>query len=848
MRFTKLIFVFSFLIIVAVYNSGCNYITHNTVSTDASYDSTGGEREPNYNISLDHKYQDFTSYFYMGNRIENFTAYFNTFYRSQEDFNEGYEEYRTSLISFYNKRLDSLGISPPISGSVKAKLDKAIERSSKIIQFHKNSKYIDDAVLIIGKSYYFEEEYYKAERTFNEFLSKFSSSVLADEAILFLGQTKVRLGKKEEGEKIFNNLVRNSDNKEIQSQAARDLGIMAYNKGSFEDAVNYFKSSIDFSNSNEQKAEGQFILAKILSEYKPELSAKEYKKVLDYTSDFDLLFFSRLNYAKGLIINKDFSIASEELEDIRKKYREEPAFTQLVDLEIANNFYAQGKYSEALNKYYEVIVKYPGTPSAADAYYYLARHEEEMNNDYLNAFVNYKKSVEESSYSDFYKESTEKSATYEKYFGLQDEVRDSGKVDIPAANAEVEKFRRNYNIEKGVEELNEQNRNSGFENNQTGPPRDGSQTGDGKGKPGGHKNIYTVIKKDSLENQTPEEIQTPEENQPPEPIPVPFENQGDPSPGLNDKEKEIEKSSSEDSLKNSGDDESTKKESGEPEKTINEDSLKAAEETLRLKEKDEKIFNAYYELAELFMYNINQNDSAEYYLKLLLTKFPEPERQAKLLYTLGNFYKNNDRKADADETFGKIITAYPGTIYAVESRKILGLKTDNDSLVQNPVDAIFTKAFNLFNSNKFPEAITELHEIELRYPQDSMLAKSLYSIGWIYENKLVNKDSTLFYYKKLSEKFPESEYTMKVLPMLQYIASLEVENKNDSSKVNPETGDSVKTEGKENPEGVTSESGIEEKKPEEKTETTSDEEKTKLSQEEINKLLKETESQNPPGK
>lgn len=847
MRFTRFILVFSFLISAVVYDSGCNYITHNTVSTDASYDSTGGEREPNYNVSLDYKYQDFTSYFYMGNRIENFTAYFNTFYRSQEDFNEGYEEYRSSLISFYNKRLDSLGISPPISGSVKAKLDKAIERSSKIIQFHKNSKYIDDAVLIIGKSYYFEEEYYKAERTFNEFLSKFSSSGLADEAILFLGQTKIRLGKKEEGEKIFNNLVKNSDNKEIQSQAARDLGIMAYNKGSLEDAVNYFKSSIDFSNNNEQKAEGQFILAKILSEYKPELSAEEYKKVLEYSSDFDLLFFSRLNYAKGLIVNKDFSISTEELEDLRKKYREEPAFTQLVDLEIANNFYAQGKYPDAMNKYYEVIVKYPGTPSAADAYYYLARHDEKMNNDYLNAFVNYKKSVEESTYSDFYKESTEKSATYEKYFALQDQVKDSGKVNIPTANAEVEKFRRNYNIEKGIEDLNEQNRNSGFDNNQTGPPRDGSQTGDGKGKPGGHKNI---IKKDSLENQTPEEIQTPE-IQPPELIPVPFENPGDPSPGFKDNEKdnekEIEKSSG-DSLKNSEDEGNIKKESGETEETVNQDSLKAAEEALKLKEKDERIFNAYYELAELFMYNINQNDSAEHYLKLLLTKFPEPERQAKLLYTLGNFYKNNNRKTDADETFGKIIEAYPGTIYASESRKILGLKTDNDSLVQNPVDAIFTKAFTLFNSNKFPEAITELQEIEVRYPKDSMLAKSLYSIGWIYENKLMNKDSTLFYYKKLSEKFPESEYTMKVLPMLQYIASLEVENKNDSSKVNPETGDSVKTEGKENPEGVTSESGIEEKKPEEKVKTTSDEEKTKLSQEEINKLLKETEPENPPGK
>lgn len=211
MNHIKLTLLFVFLASSIICYTGCNFVTHRTVSVDSPYDSNKSDQDPNYNVSLDYKYQDFISYFYLGNRVENFTAYFNTFFKSQEDFNEGYNDYRTTLISFYNKRLDSLGINPPISASVKDKMDKAIERSSKIIQYHKNSKYIDDAVLIIGKSYYFEGEYFKAERTFNEFLSKFSSSNLADEAILYLGQTKVRVDKKDEGEVIFKNLLLNSD-------------------------------------------------------------------------------------------------------------------------------------------------------------------------------------------------------------------------------------------------------------------------------------------------------------------------------------------------------------------------------------------------------------------------------------------------------------------------------------------------------------------------------------------------------------------------------------------------------------------------------------------------------------
>ncbi|HMS34636.1 MAG TPA: tetratricopeptide repeat protein [Ignavibacteria bacterium] len=829
MNLIRLTLLLVFLATSIIINNGCNFVTHRTVSVDSPYDSNKSDQDPNYNVSLDYKYQDFISYFYMGNRVENFTAYFNTFFKSQEDFNEGYNEYRTSLISFYNKRLDSLGINPPISGSVKDKLDKAIERSSKIIQYHKNSKYIDDAVLIIGKSYYFEAEYFKAERTFNEFLSKFSSSILADEAILYLGQTKVRLDKKEEGEVIFKNLLKNSDQNEIQSLAARNLGIIEFNKARYEDAVNYFKQSIKFSNDNERKAEGQFILAKILSVYKPQLAAEEYKKVLDYSSDYDLKFYTMLNYSKGLIVNKNYKAAAEELEDMRSKYRDEPGFTPLIDLEIANNLYAENNIPKAFEKYYEVIVKYPGTNSSADAYYYLAKYDEEVRKDFLNALVNYKKSVEESSSSDYFKYSQEKSATLEKYFTLKSEVLDSGKVEIPTVNTAVENYRRKYNEEKGIEQApdvstGKDNENRGFENNgnQNGNPDDGNQKGNGKGKPGGFR-FDRSMKDDSLKQQ----LDNPEDN--PNNLPT-----GNNPAGPDRNPSNIKK----------GEEPKVMDEKKDTLDTRAADSIKAAEELTLIKNKEDKVFNAYYQLAELFMYSMPQNDSAEHYLKLLLTKFPESDKQMKILYTLGYFYKNTNRQTEADETFEKIISTYPNSIYASESRKILGIKSSDEKVIEKPIDEIFTIAFNFLVKNKYQEAIDELKLIEEKYPEDTLIAKSLYGIGWIYENKLVNKDSSLLYYNKLTGKYPESEYAQKVLPMLEYIASVEPKEKQvlDSTGVNPAVSDSTKNELKEAPTGEESVDTKKEENPEEvKADTTNVTGETKLSQEEINKLLKESE-------
>lgn len=832
MKYSKLTFIFILLIIICIYNNGCNFVTNRTVSIDSPYDSNKSDQDPNYNVSLDYKYQDFVTYFYMGNRVENFTAYFNTFFKSEEDFNEGYDEYRTTLISFYNKRLDSLGVNPPISGSVKEKMDKAIERSSKIIQYHKNSKFIDDAVLIIGKSYYFEGEYFKAERTFKEFLSKFSSSELADEAILYLGQTKFRIDKKEEGEAIFKNLLMNSDQNEIQSISARNLGIIEYNKGKYENAVNYFKQSIEFSNDDERKAEGQFILAKILSGYKPQLAAKEYKKVLDYTSDFDLKFYTRLNYAKGLTVNKEFKAAAEELDDLRNKYRDEPGFTPLIDLEIANNLFAENEIPKAFDKYYEVIVKYPGSSSSADAYYYLAKYDEDVNKDFVNAFVNYKKSVEENTSSDFYKYSLEKSTTLEKYFTLKGEVMDSGKVVVPKVNLGVENYRKKYNEEKGIERPPEEstvkeNDNRGFENNgdQNGNPNDGTQKGNGKGKPGGVR-YESSMKDDSLKPQLDAPMEDPNgklpDNNPAGPVRNPTKTPEGEGPEI-------------------------KNEKNDTVNTRVSDSLKAAVELTQLRSKEDKVFNAYYQLAELFMYSIVQNDSAEYYLKLLLTKFPESEKQMKILYTLGYFYKNTGRVSEADATFEKIISTYPNSIYASESRKILGLKSSEDKIIENPTDEIFTLAFNLLNKNKFAEAIEQLKLIEEKYPDDSLVAKSLYGIGWMYENKLVNKDSSLFYYNKLKNKYPNSEYALKVAPMLEYIASVEKKEPTDTTSQNSVVSDSVNTEVKAAPNSEESVDQKNEEKPEEiKPDSTTVTGETKLSQEEINKLLKESEE--PPGK
>jgi len=851
LKISRFIIIFFSVAVFAVYLNSCSYLTYTTVTKNSNTDSTSSEPDPDYDVSLNFDYQDFTSYLYMGNRIENFTAYFNTYFKAQQDYDEAFDEFRLSFIAIFNRSIDSLLVNPPASQNVKDKLNKSIERSSKIIQFHKNSKYIDDAVLLIGKSYYFLSDYINAERKFNEFLSKFSSSELTDEAILYLARSKNKLNKENEAENIYLSLLKNETEGEIKSLAARDYGVLEYKKGRPEEAAKYFRKAIEYTNDNVRKAESQFILAKLVSLFKPELAANEYKIVLDYTSDFDLSFYGRLNYAKGLTYNKKFSLADEELTSLRKKYRDEIGYAQLVDLELANNLYAQNKLKEAMDKYYEVIVKYPNSVASADAYFFIGRHEEEIENDYLNALVNYKKSVQENASSDYYILVSEKVSDLDRYFTLQSEVTDSQPIDIPQENFEVEKYRAFYNEEKGIEQFNETNKggNNNEGNNKSGDENDGDQRGDGKGGPGGFNNYYFENLRDSTEDPIKEgkwdkEQSDDQKNSGSDNSPNKDENnENNFNPGNQDKTEKNDTESKNDTS------------------VVNTDSLKQVQEEIDLKTKIEKEFNGYYELAELFTYKLDRSDSAEFYLKLILQKFKEPDQQSKVLYTLGNFYKSTGKDVKAQETFSKLIGDYSNTIYAIEAKKIIGEVITEDDVVTSTVDIDFKKALELYNDQKYTEAVDLLKSIRSNAKLDSIKAKALYGIGFVFENGSLNKDSSLYYYGVLRSEYPESIYTQKISELLDYFAALEENNANDSLNTNS-GNDSLKNASDTNNVAPTEINKEDEKKEEvvnpenenkENTdvnpeETGTDVGKDQLTPEEIQEMLKEAEKEgaDPP--
>jgi len=80
-----------------------------------------------------------------------------------------------------------------IPGSANTELDAVIEKCSIILQFHSETGYVEDALLMLGKSFYYKNNYQKAQRKFEELVASQVESDYELEAKLWIGKCQMKL-------------------------------------------------------------------------------------------------------------------------------------------------------------------------------------------------------------------------------------------------------------------------------------------------------------------------------------------------------------------------------------------------------------------------------------------------------------------------------------------------------------------------------------------------------------------------------------------------------------------------------------------------------------------------------
>ncbi|PSQ68505.1 MAG: hypothetical protein BRD25_00240, partial [Bacteroidetes bacterium QH_1_61_8] len=107
---------------------------------------------------------------FLGRQYSNFTAYYNKFHNAEKAFEKGVDRISTDELSVDRTRYLSI-FRKPTGATEGAAFDQAIQKSADVLREHPDSKWTDDALLLIGKSYFYQQSYVGAAEKFREVLA-----------------------------------------------------------------------------------------------------------------------------------------------------------------------------------------------------------------------------------------------------------------------------------------------------------------------------------------------------------------------------------------------------------------------------------------------------------------------------------------------------------------------------------------------------------------------------------------------------------------------------------------------------------------------------------------------------
>ena len=302
-------------------------------------------------------------------------AYFNVFFNAKQYYKKGYHE---TLKNRTGK----------VTGSERTNYQKAAEKASKLITLYPNSKYVDDALLLMSKSYYYCEEYLKSRRKLEELITNYPESEFVEEAHLWMAKTDLAMEKYDDVEEPLIAILNSEAPKKLKGEANYCLGKLYHEQKSFQDAVDAYQKSLDADVKN-LKLETMFAIGvnyDSLGVY--DKAAEYFEKIVKANPILELRFDAEFNYAQMVKKQRRFDDAMRLFEQLLGEERNKKWIPDL-ELEIAECLALQGDIDGAIMAYQDIVQEHKRSVHSARAYYRLGQIYEEHRKDYDRALESF---------------------------------------------------------------------------------------------------------------------------------------------------------------------------------------------------------------------------------------------------------------------------------------------------------------------------------------------------------------------------------------------------------------------------------------------------------------------------
>ena len=290
---------------------------------------------------------------FIGRRYGNFTAYYNGFYNAERVFENGYKNLnRTNKVVDRNHYLPLFVKTTGASAS--REFEDAVLKSADLLREHPDSKWVDDALLLIGKAYYYQENYVGSTQKFREVIEL--KSKLEDEGRFWLARSLITSGAFESALDELNVAITREDlDRKWASQYQLLLADLNVAQDDWEATATYLTNAIPDIKDKDLAARAQFLLGQVsetLGRYEEAVAA--FEGVREFSPIYELDYAARFSAIRvdGMYVDPEGAIV-----EARKMERDDKNFDNLAEMRFLRARILQnvGREDEAFDMYDELL-------------------------------------------------------------------------------------------------------------------------------------------------------------------------------------------------------------------------------------------------------------------------------------------------------------------------------------------------------------------------------------------------------------------------------------------------------------------------------------------------------------
>lgn len=274
------------------------------------------------------------------NRYNNFRAYYNTYYNASRSLEEGEATVQATDQRVDLSRLVELFPSGAAAagGTRNPAFQAAIDKSAELLRGRPSSAWADDALLVIGKAYFYQRNFFGAEQKFRETMAAallHDDQRLADEARFWLGRTLAAAGRYDDGVGVLQDgLAADGGDRRWRARMALALAELYAWAGRWDDAAPALRDGLADIRDADLAARGFLLLGQVEEAAgRFDAAAEAYAQAAARRPVYEISYAALLSEA--LVLGLDAGRADEAMVRLRAMRRDDKHYARRAEVALA---------------------------------------------------------------------------------------------------------------------------------------------------------------------------------------------------------------------------------------------------------------------------------------------------------------------------------------------------------------------------------------------------------------------------------------------------------------------------------------------------------------------------------